>query len=105
MAAPGIDDSSTRRREFPSVTPYPRSRGSTTNLPYLGPVSSVWMLGSVSSIVTHSPLCLPQPYSASYASAGPQTQIRPNRSARIELDNELFFDVGVDLIPGRHGND
>jgi hypothetical protein len=32
-ATPGKDDSKTRLSEFPSVIPYPRSSGSTTNLP------------------------------------------------------------------------
>ncbi len=32
-AAPGIDESSTLRSAFPSVTPKPRSSGSTTNFP------------------------------------------------------------------------
>src|SRR5579871_534446 len=105
MAAPGMDDSNTRRREFPSVTPYPRSRGSTTNLPYLGPVSSVWMLGSVGSIVTHSPSCLPQRYSARDAISTLQTHTYPNRSARIEFDDELLFHIGIDIIPGRQRDD
>ena len=34
IAAPCSDDSSTRRRELPSVSPNPRSSGSITNLPY-----------------------------------------------------------------------
>ena len=33
MAAPCSDDNITRRRALPRVTPYPRSNGSSTNLP------------------------------------------------------------------------
>jgi hypothetical protein len=40
IAAPDIEDRRTLRREFPNVTPYPRSRGSMTTLPYEEVLSS-----------------------------------------------------------------
>src|SRR5690606_27982542 len=52
-AAPGKDESKIRRKEFPKVVPYPRSRGSTTNLPNLASllISTVSIFGfSISSI-------------------------------------------------------
>src|SRR5271154_1396434 len=34
-AEPSMDDKRIRRKELPKVTPYPRSKGSATNLPYV----------------------------------------------------------------------
>ena len=52
-AAPGSEDNRIRRKELPKVVPYPRSSGSTTNLPYLASslISTVSIFGfSISSI-------------------------------------------------------
>jgi len=45
MAAPGIDDSSVRRREFPTVYPNPGSRGSMENRERVGLTLSSWICG------------------------------------------------------------
>src|SRR5438874_9099281 len=45
MAAPGIDEYSTRRREFPTVYPNPGSSGSIMNLERVGETTSSLISG------------------------------------------------------------
>ena len=58
-AYPGIELIRILRREFPSVIPKPRSRGSTINLPHLPSslVSTTEMLGRSISIIPIIPSC------------------------------------------------
>src|SRR5690606_4673855 len=56
-AAPGSDERRIRLRELPSVTPYPRSSGSTINLPKVSLISSVSIFGFSISIISEPSLC------------------------------------------------
>src|SRR5699024_4563319 len=56
-AAPGSEDNRMRRKELPSVVPYPLSSGSTTNLPNVAAslLSGVSLFGFSISIIPLSP--------------------------------------------------
>src|SRR5215204_7080219 len=81
-AAPSSDESSTRRSELPNVWPKPRSSGSITKTPRRSSTSSWTIRGIWKSIrlVRVAKAILPS-------------------LLRIELDDELFLDGGVDLAP------
>src|SRR5688572_30611572 len=74
MAAPGIDDSSTRRRALPSVCPKPRSKGSITTRAWRGATGCTFTTRGFRNSFTED--C-----------------IEPPPSLRVQLNNEIFVDV------------
>src|ERR1700728_2078504 len=93
-AAPGIEDKSVRRSEFPSVWPKPGSSGPTANRWRLSCSSSMastvgrWMMsiGGAPQLVN---LVWSEP-----GWAGPAFGL-----LRVQLDDELFLDGLVDVLP------
>src|SRR6476659_6659162 len=88
-AAPGIDDSSVRRRLLPSVCPNPGSSGEMLNR---------WVLpsGSSASISGRWMMSMELPHSGARSAPG-----LPGGLLGVELDDELFAHRYVDLVPER----
>src|SRR5690606_31702525 len=99
-AAPLRDDSSTRRTEFPSVWPKPRSRGSMTNwADRAGSAESSTSIrsGSTSPVRSISTMSSWWTMAAGPRDAGPGARFL----LRVALDDELFLHRQRDVRPRR----
>src|SRR5688572_21451135 len=77
IAAPGIEESSTRRSALPSVWPKPRSSGSTTTFARFEPVFSDEMPRGRSTLLEVTAM-----------------RMKPSKLLGVELDDQVFVDVG-----------
>src|SRR5687767_4311137 len=77
IAAPGIEESRTRRRALPSVWPKPRSSGSTTTFARLEPVFSDEMPRGRSTLLEVTAM-----------------RMKPSKLLGVQLDDQVFVDVG-----------
>src|SRR6186713_1552111 len=82
IAAPGIEDSSTRRRALPSVWPKPRSKGSITTRAWRGATGCTFTTRGFRNSFTED--C-----------------IEPPPSLRVQFDNKIFVDVGQHVLATR----
>src|SRR5512140_1804268 len=98
--APGMLDSSVRRSELPSVYPKPGSSGSMTNRERCSPTTSSVSVGLCAMSTVHSLLGAIRHMTApkeTRPGIGPPG--RGHCLLRVELDDELFLDLGVDDRP------
>src|SRR5215472_4156252 len=94
-AAPGMDDSRVRRRELPIVYPNPGSSGSMTNLDRKSSTGSSVRVGRWAMSISY-----PFPRRPLFDAATFSYFL-----LRVQLDDELFLHLRVDLGPGRQGVD
>src|SRR5690348_12688171 len=112
MAAPGMDDSSTRRRALPSVWPKPRSNGSITTRAWRGAVGCTFTTRGLRNSLTEpcidftfrlfdgmktGPLQMKRTRTSQSPAARPG-----NRLLAVQLDDEVLVDVRQDLIATRN---
>src|SRR6266496_3360952 len=94
-AAPGMDDSSVRRSELPSVYPKPGSSGSITNR------ERVSLRGCVSIRGREISMC----FFTSGSQARYLTWVGHIRLPRVQLHDQLLLDADLDLVAGGQAQD
>src|SRR5262252_5242371 len=104
-AAPEIDDSSVRRSELPMVYPNPGSSGSMTNLDRNSSTASSVRVGRWAMSMTTPLRGARYMTPRSPPAAGPRLRAAGRVLAllRVQLDDELFLHLSVDLGTRRHG--
>src|SRR5262245_3669612 len=112
MAAPGMDDSNTRRRALPSVWPKPRSNGSITTRAWRGAVGCTFTTRGLRNSLTEPCIDFTFRLFDGMKTGPPQFEADPNqtipaerpgkRSLAVQLDDEVLVDVRQDLIATRH---
>src|SRR4029079_12525121 len=104
MAAPGMDDSSTRRSALPSVWPKPRSNGSMTTRAWRGAVGCTLTTRGFRNSLTEPCIRyhLPRRETGEKTQTNGAAEGRRKQSLRIELDDQVLVDVRQDLVPSRH---
>src|SRR5688572_8290714 len=112
MAAPGMDDSSTRRSALPSVWPKPRSNGSMTTRAWRGAVGCTLTTRGFKNSLTEP--CIHSTFPADRRDVAarrrrvnnsqPAVRRVNNRNLllRVKLDDQVFVDVRQDFVPSRH---
>src|SRR5882672_7289663 len=93
IAAPGMDDSSTRRSALPSVWPKPRSNGSMTTRAWRGAVGCTFTTRGFRNSLTEP--CIRTTFPA-------VKRVENFRLLRVELDDQVLVDVRQDFVPSRH---
>src|SRR5882724_5600 len=107
IAAPGIDDSSTRRSALPRVWPKPRSNGSMTTRAWRGATGCTLTTRGFKNSATdpciesHFAGLESRPKQNQYDTLSKRTGRKAAGSLRIELDDQVLVDVGQDVVPRR----
>src|SRR5476649_833199 len=101
MAAPGIDDSSTRRSALPSVWPKPRSNGSMTTRAWRGATGCTLTTRGFKNSETDACIRL-HPKLKMNSSIRCYARGHRNRLLRIQLHDQVLVDVRQHLIAPRH---
>src|SRR5688572_28998080 len=102
IAAPGMDDSSTRRSALPSVWPKPRSNGSMTTRAWRGAVGCTLTTRGLRNSLTEPCIHSTFPAVRRDVAARQRRVNNPNPLLRVELDDQVLVDVRQDLVPSRH---
>src|ERR1700687_780747 len=101
MAAPGIEDSSTRRSALPRVWPNPRSNGSMTTRACRGATGCTLTTRGFKNSETDACMLL-HPKLRMDQSIRCRARRHGNRSLRIQLHDQVLVDVRQHLIARRH---